>query len=696
MKVPKKNISSFHDIKPPGGHNKSGQKFDALAREYEAKISLLPKEPKLGRKTDRKPNKKRLKIILASLVVLVAAAIFLSVEFVNAKKNILAIAGQSIEQFKAAVADIKLFKPRAAQEKIQNVNQNLNQISSTLNQPGIRQAKDILGEFIPLVKSAGQAFGDVQQLTLTALDLNSRFIDLTNQLPDFVFNHQGDKLVASLEGIDQDLKQANQAAGDITNNSGQFENYLPFQSGSLISWQMDSNRLEKFISVLTGWLQSPLPKHFLVFFDNNSEIRPGGGFLGSYADITVSSSSISNIDVRDIYDPDGQLFLKTVPPQPLQLITTNWGARDANWFLDFSQSAAETINFLESSKMYSEKIIKFDGAVAISPKVLSDLLALTGPVNLPDYKLTIDQNNFLSEIQKQVEASQDKINGHPKKILQELMPLLLSKLSNLSGDQKTELISLARNWGGKKDLMVYFKNPDMENFFDYYGLSGKTAALPNVYNGDYLAVANANIGSGKTDIFMKQNVVLSSQVNLDGTVDNHLVVSRVHKGGNQPYWWYRAANLDYLEIFTPLSSKILAVAGGFLKKITAPVNYAAKGYQNDPAVSQIDSTTIHYLEFPSIEQFQEGDRNVFATWLQASAGQTEKFTLDYQNSIAPIAVGGSYQFIFDKQSGSTSTYDFQISAPLGYEWSEISSPLYEYQSSDADARLSVNLTLKKI
>ncbi len=695
MKVPKKNISSFHDIKPPHGHKNAVQKFDNLAKEYEAKVSLLPKEPKLSRKINKNPKKKRLKVVLAFFVLLAAAA-FIYVEFADAKQNILAMADQSVEQLKSAVADIKLFRPQAAQEKIQSASQNLNRISSTLNQPGIRQAKDILGEFIPLVKSAGQAFGDVQRLALVALDLNGQLITLTNQLPDFVFNHQGSELVASLTGVDQDLRQINGAAGDIINNSGQFGSYLPLQSGSLISWQMDSGRLEKFLSAFIIWLSSPAPRHFLVFFDNNSEIRPGGGFLGSYADITISSSSISNIDVRDIYDPDGQLFLKTIPPAPLQLITTNWGARDANWFFDFSRSAAETIHFLEASKMYGEKLVHFDGAVAISPKVLSDLLALVGPVDLPDYNLTIDQNNFLSEIQKQVEASQDKVNGHPKKILQELMPLLLSKLSNLSGDQKTQIVSLAKNWGAKKDLMVYFKNPDMESFFDYYDLSGKIAALPNVYNGDYLAVANANIGSGKTDIFMKQSVSLASQVNLNGTVDNHLVITRTHKGGNQPYWWYRAANLDYLEIFTPLSAKVVAAAGGFLKKITPPVNYAAKGYQNDPAVSQIASTTIHYLEFPSIEQFQEGDRNVFATWLKASAGQTEKLTLDYQNTMAPIGVGGAYQFVFDKQSGATSTYDFQISAPLGYEWSEINSPLYEYQSSDPDARLSVNLTLKKI
>jgi cell division protein FtsL len=234
MKVPKKNISSFHDVRPPRGHKKAAQKFDDLAREYEAKAFLLPKTPKINKKIVKKPKKGRLKIILAFFFLFIAGVIFLSFRFVSAKQNILAMANQSIEQLKAAVADIKLFNPRAAQEKIQNVNQNLNRISSTLNQPGIRQAKDILGEFVPLIKSAGQAFDDAQQLTLLALDLNSRLTALTGQLPDFIFNHQGDKLIGSLDGLDQDLKQMNQAASDIVSNSSQFGNYLPFKSSSLI------------------------------------------------------------------------------------------------------------------------------------------------------------------------------------------------------------------------------------------------------------------------------------------------------------------------------------------------------------------------------------------------------------------------------------------------------------------------------
>ena len=55
--------------------------------------------------------------------------------------------------------------------------------------------------------------------------------------------------------------------------------------------------------------------------------------------------------VRDIYDPDGQLTLKVQPPLPLQAVTTNWGARDANWFFDFSSSAKDFRASLSDSSL---------------------------------------------------------------------------------------------------------------------------------------------------------------------------------------------------------------------------------------------------------------------------------------------------------------------------------------------------------
>ena len=72
---------------------------------------------------------------------------------------------------------------------------------------------------------------------------------------------------------------------------------------------------------LSRGLPRPAPHHLLVMLQNLSEEKPAGGFLGSYADVTIASGSITNISVHDIADVDSAFKPNIVPPVPLQLET---------------------------------------------------------------------------------------------------------------------------------------------------------------------------------------------------------------------------------------------------------------------------------------------------------------------------------------------------------------------------------------
>ena len=97
----------------------------------------------------------------------------------------------------------------------------------------------------------------------------------------------------------------------------------------------------------------PAPHHILVMLQNPSEIRPAGGFLGSYADVTIASGTITDISVHDIADVDMAFTQKIVPPKPLQLEVARLRPADANWFFDFPSSASKTISFFNESSLYS-------------------------------------------------------------------------------------------------------------------------------------------------------------------------------------------------------------------------------------------------------------------------------------------------------------------------------------------------------
>ena len=65
--------------------------------------------------------------------------------------------------------------------------------------------------------------------------------------------------------------------------------------------------------------------------------------------------------------------------------------------------------------------------------------------------------------------------------------------------------------------MAYFTNPDFENFIASYGAAGDVYQLPQNFNGDYLAIADADINSDKSELYIAQNVSLDAQIGADVT-----------------------------------------------------------------------------------------------------------------------------------------------------------------------------------
>ena len=139
----------------------------------------------------------------------------------------------------------------------------------------------------------------------------------------------------------------------------------------------------------------------LVLFQNNFELRPTGGFLGSYAMVDLERGVVRNIRVQDIYAPDGQVegYIEAPPPVKEYLFQSGgWKLRDANWDPNFPDSAKTIAWFFEKGGYDS-----IDAVVAINFSLVQDVLRVLGPVELPDYHLTVDENSVYQFAQVQAE-----------------------------------------------------------------------------------------------------------------------------------------------------------------------------------------------------------------------------------------------------------------------------------------------------
>jgi len=641
-----------------------------------------------GHKSPTPRNKKSLPrgIIwgVFALVAIFCISLFLYIRGVSGRFSDSVV--RNLDRFQSGVADLRNLETESAEKKFKAATEDINLSFGDF----ITKLRPIFGGATDLLKS-------FQVLTSKGVVLAKEIQFLEDNLFSFILDRRGEELTQRLETLEKTLGEVSLESSSFSSALKDFGSISPNIADFYLPLKFDLGRFDDFLGPLVGWLKSDNEHHILVMLENPSEIRPAGGFLGSYADVIIKKANLESINVHDINDADSELDIKIIPPKPLQAMTTRWKAADANWFFDFSDSATKVVEFLEASKIYQDKSIKFDGTIAISPQVIGDLLALTGPIKLAQKNIALDQKNFLVELQKEVQKSQRERATYPKRVLEELTPLLLSKLAALDVSQKQELFSLAQKWVEKKDLIFYFKEPSFENFFDYYNLSGKIYELPANFEGDYLAVVDANIDGGKSDLFIKQDVVLESQINHDGTLSNHLVIYRAHNGQKSEYWWYKVLNQDYLQIMVPPTAQLTNFSGGLKKNISPPVNYSKLGYTKDSLVEKIESSAEEIFSYPAVQSLSYAGKKVFATWSKIKAGEKTQIVFDYTKRLfLPPSEGQTYQFVFEKQAGTQRNYKFEISAPVGFRFRENNLPVYEYESDDPPGRLIVDLTLERI
>src|SRR3989338_5408579 len=91
---------------------------------------------------------------------------------------------------------------------------------------------------------------------------------------------------------------------------------------------------------MLGFLKT---RTYLVLFLNNTELRPGGGFIGAYSVVKVSRGIPSILTVAGTEVIDNRAKDKYfLPPPPLKkyLLIDRWQLRDSNWSPDFAESAS--------------------------------------------------------------------------------------------------------------------------------------------------------------------------------------------------------------------------------------------------------------------------------------------------------------------------------------------------------------------
>lgn len=413
-------------------------------------------------------------------------------------------------------------------------------------------------------------------------------------------------------------------------------------------------KLEGVIEVLPKIIPQNGKKNYLVLLQNNLELRPTGGFIGSFAILAFDGGKITEFRILDVYDADGQLKGHVEPPMPIRkyLGQVNWFLRDSNFDPDFRESSEQAAWFLEK-----EMGIKVDGVLAIDVQLAQNLLEIVGEVKLIDYGETVNAENVFLKANKYAQDNFFPGSKQKKNFLGSLTKTIIEKLGQ--SNNKTEVARILYESMEEKHLQFSFFDPSIQIVFAVNNWDGALVDLrrknENTLN-DFVAIREANLGVNKVNFFVKRVVEQEINITEKGTFEHKLTITYNNESSDQEFG---GKYKNYLRVYVPKAASIIRISidGKKMEIIAAetnPVVYERKAFEQSlRGRLEVETSTA--------EQF------LMIGFLVEIPPQSQKTIIITYSQPMPPSRDFIYSLLVSKQPGTNSDpYILSINYPLSF------------------------------
>ncbi|MDP3970267.1 MAG: DUF4012 domain-containing protein [bacterium] len=453
-------------------------------------------------------------------------------------------------------------------------------------------------------------------------------------------------------------------------------------------------------------------KRYLVLFQNNREIRASGGFIGSFAVVEIRKGQVKSIEIPGggPYDLLNNLTANVISPQPLHYVNPHWQMQDANWWPDFAMSAQKVQWFYLKSGGSS-----VDGVISLTPDIIEQMLAITGPIAMPEYAGTLDDTTdgtmdeeSLDEEETDTDTAEDENEEadsvdeddvetevadeddvNEEEVEDETLELTDEYLITSDNFYRVTQEQAERKYDDTKEskkfiadltprllsklfaletenflpvLQVFYNSLIEKDLLVYFNdpfiqnemsSLGWTGELKDTSN-DYLMVVDTNIAGGKTDHKISVTIEHEATIQESGKIIDKVTVTRMHDGASGDEL-EDVKNMDYIRFYVPEGSNLIS-SEGFTQPARNLLLEPEENYVLDEDLVAISGDTL-IDENSSTRINNELGKTVFGNWIETSPGETSKVTIEYELPFR-IDMDGilkpvdSYSLLVQKQPGS--------------------------------------------
>ena len=410
----------------------------------------------------------------------------------------------------------------------------------------------------------------------------------------------------------------------------QFHYYLPFLQTLL----QEADQLLPAIPALLG---ISAPAYYLVELLDTTELRPGGGFIKDYGFATLiggrlSAAHISDANLLDAtFTQSGQTLSLPAGYRWFNQVTDSWSLRDSNLDADFPTAA----RYAEQNYSSEHARVDLQGVLAITPALMANALAITGPIGIPELHQTVTTRNLVDLIHYyQYGPGSHRQSGGilspgenadgSRNFTELLAQQFLVRLHQLPASDFPRLLQVIITSLQTKDLQIYFNAPAAENLLQ--SLNAGATIQPSA--GDSFFVVDANISANHVNQLLTKTMDDQVTIDGDGNATHHTTLRYAWLTNGEAFG--PPTYSDYVRVYVPSGSSLQGQQG-----------WQPRG-------------TSHAF-----------GREVWAGSFSLSHGETLTISLTWtaKGAAKKDSAGWHYQYLVQHQAGSSWRLNVRVTVP---------------------------------
>jgi hypothetical protein len=385
---------------------------------------------------------------------------------------------------------------------------------------------------------------------------------------------------------------------------------------------------------------------YLLLPQNDTELFPSGGLISSYGLVSFEGGRLEDVFVEyfgTLYErwqaETGGEYIE--PPAQLKNYLKrdySWALGEAGWYPDFPTTAALARDFVSRGGVPDT-----DGVIAIDTKFLAQLLDVLGPVEVPEYNVTVTPENS-RQLTLELTRDENYQPGQTKKaFLGYMANALLDKLLSTPKDQWVNLLKFLDRMGKERHLQLNFNDSRLQALSSEYGFAGDLLMT----DGDFLLIADTSVHSTKLNLILEPSAQMD--VTFEPDLSTHTEVRyEIH---NPLPEWAREHDEDLVR------KLFLGGVYGCYARIYVPKN------------SELSQVLVNGQSVGAEESAIEYDRGVFGRFFLVGPGETNRaeFSYDTPRLVTRDPDGAfRYSLYVQKEAGTGATpFTFHVEMPEG-------------------------------